>query len=450
MIVWFLTLSALGLAQIARAPEVWRALDPTVGARFLAESPQVAFVVLGAVFLAVTGGEAMYADLGHFGRRPIRVAWFAIVMPALILNYLGQASLVLHSPKAATRSFYLLAPAGLLLPLIVLAALATIIASQAVISGAFSQTHHAVHLGLLPPLEELHYSSEAEGRVYQPLVNWSLVLGAAAAVLFWRSSEAMSSAYGLAVSGTMVVTTVLVLLCAPRLATVHPVVLVAVLLPILALEIVFLAANSIKLLEGGWFSLALAMVIVAITTTWHRGQQEISDQLADLRMTDEDFKALLGRSVVTRVPGTVVFVRRESGGVPVTLIRLVTHGRALHERVLLLTVERRRVPRVPARERIDVRTSVEGILDVTARYGFMQSPNLPVILRALATYGVDVDPENVSYYFARERVVPSARRGMARWRKRLFAFMSRNRRDSPEALRLPPDRVIEILLRVEI
>jgi KUP system potassium uptake protein len=450
MIVWFVSLSALGLAHVVRVPEVLRALDPTFGVRFLIESPRLAFVVLGAVFLVVTGGEAMYADLGHFGRRPIRVAWFAVVMPALILNYLGQAALVLDDPMAAGRAFYRLAPEGMLLPLIGLAALATIIASQAVISGAFSQTHQAMHLGLLPPLEEVHYSSEAEGRVYMPLVNWSLVLGAAAVVLAFRSSGAMAGAYGLAVSGTMVVTTVLVLLSARRLAVLHPIVLVAVLLPVLALELVFLASNSVKLRDGGWLPLAVASVVVAIASTWRRGQKLACDQLDDLQMSDDDFAALLARSAVTRVPGTVVFVRRLASGVPVTLVRLVTHGKALHQRVILLRVDRSGVPRVPARARIEMHERAAGMLDVTARYGFMQMPNLPVVLRALATYGVDVDPESVSYYFARERVVLSDRPGMARWRKRLYAFMSRNRRDAPESLHLPPERVMEILLRVEV
>jgi KUP system potassium uptake protein len=283
-----------------------------------------------------------------------------------------------------------------------------------------------------------------------PLVNWSLVLGAAAVVLAFRSSGAMAGAYGLAVSGTMVVTTVLVLLSARRHAVLHPIVLVAVLLPVLALELVFLASNSVKLRDGGWLPLAVASVVVAIASTWRRGQKLASDQLDDLQMSDDDFAALLARSAVTRVPGTVVFVRRLASGVPVTLVRLVTHGKALHQRVILLRVDRSGVPRVPARARIEMHERVAGMLDVTARYGFMQMPNLPVVLRALATYGVDVDPESVSYYFARERVVLSDHPGMARWRKRLYAFMSRNRRDAPESLHLPPERVMEILLRVEV
>ncbi len=453
MLGWFVVIAALGIYGIARHPAVLAALSPLYALFFLLHQDfHISFAILGAAFLAVTGGEAMYADMGHFGRLPIRLAWFAIALPALILNYFGQAALLIADPTALDNPFYQLAPDWVHYPLVAFASLATVIASQAIISGAFSLTQQSIQLGFLPRMRIKHTAHHEIGQIYIPAVNWLLAAATLGAVLSFGTSDALAGAYGIAVSLLMAITTLLAALVAIQWG--YPLILVlAVNGAFLVIDLIFFAANSMKLLEGGWFPLLLAGVIAFLMLTWRSGVKLVETARQNLRQPEDSLiEGLLQKSSV-RLPGTSVFLASSPHGVPLALTHFVKHNHALHEHVVLVTVLIEERPRLPLAERIEVVSLDQGVTRVILRYGFMQFPN---IARGLANAVeqkklIGVDLEDVSYYIGRETIIPrSGNGGMADWREQVFAFMQRNAERSAVFFGVPTRQVVELGTEIEI
>jgi KUP system potassium uptake protein len=448
VLLWFLVLAVLGAIAIARMPAVLAALNPLHAFTFFWGHGLTGFFALGTVVLAITGAEALYADMGHFGRRPIQVGWSAIVLPALTLNYFGQGALLLSDPETVRNPFYLLAPDWLLYPLVALATAATIIASQAVITGAFSVTRAAVQLGFLPRVPVIH-TSEALGQVYIPVVNWALFVIIVLLVLLFRSSGGLASAYGIAVTTDMIITTTLALAVMvwhwklPWYLMIFPVMFYVN-------DITFFAANIIKVADGGWFPLAIAAFIFLLMTTWKRGRETLYRRIKDNLMPLDPFLESLKLEMPARVPGTAVFLSAQPDMVPHALIHNLKHNKVLHERVVILTIEMADIPRVDRSERLQVREPVDGVWRVVARLGFKDEPNVPALLRACGAHGLEIDPLEVSYFLSRETLLVSKRRGMARWRRQLFFAMARNAESAMEFFRLPTNRVIELGAQIEI
>lgn len=451
MAVWFATIAVLGIGGILRAPEVLSAVSPIHAISFLTENGQIAFRILGSVFLVVTGGEALYADMGHFGPRPIRMAWFTFVFPALLLNYFGQGALLLIRPGETTEPFYHLAPGWALYPLIVLATVATVIASQAVISGTFSLTRQAMQLGYSPRFLQIQTSSEEIGQVYLPTVNMALMITTLALVIGFRSSANLAGAYGVAVTTTMVITTLLAFFLMVRRWHWNIVSAGALAGLFLSVDIPFFGANLLKVAHGGWFPLAAGALVFILMTTWRRGRDVLSRKLGGEKEPLEAFIAGLAKDPPHRVPGTAVFMTGHPGGTPPMLHHHLAHNQVLHERVIILTVLTDEVPRVPAAERVTVTLMQQGFARVIVRYGFMQSPNVPVALRQCEPLGLPVDLEHTTYYLARETIISTPRQsGMMRWQEKLFAFMSRNSLRATAFFNIPPERVVELGQQVEI
>ena len=448
-LVWFLTIGTLGLLEVVRHPGIVAAANPWYAMRFFADHGFIGFAALGAVFLAVTGAEALYADIGHFGKRPIRLAFAVLVLPALLLNYFGQGALLLRSPEAIANPFYLLAPRWFLYPLLVIATLAAIVASQALISGAFSLAQQSVQLGYSPRLTIVHTSEEEHGQIYVPEVNKALMVGTLLIVLGFRSSGALGAAYGIAVTGTMVVTTLLFAAVA-RTRWQWPLWRVAGLAAFfLTFDLAFLSANALKIERGGWVPLAIGVAILTLMTTWKRGREILADIMRrssmplDLLLTD------IGRRRLHRVPGTAVFLTSTAEGAPVVLLHHLKHNKVLHQQVVLLSVLSADVPEVEDEERLEVVALEHGFFRVTAQYGFMETPNVPTILAMSARHGLRVRPGDTSYYLGRERLISSGPSHMVRWRKKLFGFMSRNARSATEFFGIPPNRVVELGAQIE-
>jgi KUP system potassium uptake protein len=451
MLLWFATLALLGAAGVARAPQVLWAVNPAYGVAFFLHNGWRGFAVLGAVFLVVTGGEALYADMGHFGRFPIRLTWFTLVLPALLINYFGQAALMLVRPEEARQPFFALAPGWALLPLVLLATLATVIASQAVISGAFSLTRQAVQLDQCPHVHIVQTSPEEIGQIYIPSVNWLLMIVTIALVLGFGSSSRLAGAYGLAVTTTMVITGLLAFFVAVRKWHWHPLAAGAITLGFLAVDLAFFGANLLKIGSGGWFPLAAGAVVFTMMATWHRGREILAAHFNKEREPLEDFLARIAANPPPRVPGTAVFVIGPVCGTPPQLLHHLAHNQALHRQVVLLSVVTKGVPRVTADRRLEVRTLQQGFTQVTVNYGFMQSPNIPVSLRECSAFGLEVDPAGTTFYLARETLLASPKlSGMMLWREKLFAFMTRNALPATDFYRIPPERVVELGIRIEI
>ena len=451
MLIWFVILAVLGLGEIVRVPAVLGALDPWEALRFLLHAPlTVSFGVLGAVFLAVTGGEAMYADMGHFGRQPIRLAWFAVALPALVINYMGQAALIRTTPAALDNPFYALAPGWAHYPLVVFATAAAVIASQAIISGVFSLTHQAIQLGFLPRLEIRHTAEEQEGQVYLPLANWLLAAGTLAAVFLFRSSDALAGAYGIAVSGLMAISTFLAALIALKWGY-NPVVVIAANGAFFALDLVFFAANSAKLLDGGWFPLLVAGVIAFLMLTWRRGVQLVETARADLREDEDAFLARIAADPPVRVAGVGAFLSAAAEGVPLSLSHHLRHNHALQDRVLLVSVTGSEMPFVTDETRATLEPMVDGVERVILRYGFMETWDVP---RALGLVEIGLGKREfrqISYYLGRETVIADARvAGMATWRERLFVTMQRNTTPTGSDFCIPSGQLIEVGTQVRI
>jgi KUP system potassium uptake protein len=453
MLVWFVTIGLLGLAGIVRNPGILAALSPHYAVLYLTHvSPGIGLAVLGAAFLAVTGGEAMYADMGHFGRLPIRLGWFAIVLPALMLNYFGQGALLIADAKAVENPFYLLAPGWAHYPLVAFATLATIIASQAIISGAFSLTQQSIQLGFLPRMRVLHTASHEMGQIYIPLVNWLLAIGTLGAVLEFGSSDALGGAYGIAVSMLMAVTTVLAALVALQWGY-NPIAVVAVNGFFLVIDLIFVAANGSKLFEGGWFPLLLACIVAFLMLTWRTGWLLLEHKRSGLRQREDDFIAWVLESPPLRLPGAAVIFTAANTGIPLALTHHLRHNRVLHERVLLVSTTTTDAPRVEPTERVKLVPVGAGITRVQLHYGFMESPQvLDGLKHACGAPGLlGIDPEQITYYFRRVMVVPRGTvPGMAFWRKGLFAAMHLNANLPATYFGVPAAQVVEVGMEVEI
>ncbi len=449
-LLWFATLAVLGAVQVAHVPAVLEAINPVHAVRFFADTGWDGYLVMGSVFLVVTGGEALYADMGHFGTGPIRVDWFAVVLPSLLLNYFGQGALLLENPAAAASPFYLLAPSWALYPMIVLAVAAAVIASQAVISGAFSLTMQAVQLGFSPRFRIDHTSTREFGQVYIGGVNWALTAGCILIVMWFGTSSSLAAAYGVAVTATMVITTILFYVVARqgwgwgRLAA------GSVAAVFLIIDGAFFGANIIKVAQGGWLPLVLAGAAFTVMLTWKRGRQILNDRIqAEARPLDDFIRQALEQGV-TRVPGTAIFMNGSASKTPLALRHNIEHNKVLHERVIFVTVKTGRVPHVAVEQRYEVEVLGDGIYRVKLHYGFMEEPNIPVALAVGAERGLPLLRQDTTYFLGRETIIATSRPGMAPWRERLFALMSRNATTATAYFGIPPDRVVELGEQVEI
>jgi len=450
MVLWFLTLGLLGVGWIVQHPIVLTALDPRYAVVFLFENRGGALIVLAAVFLAVTGGEALYADMGHFGRQPIRLAWFGLVLPALVLNYFGQGALVLGNPDAASSPFFLMAPKHLLVPIVILSTAATVIASQAVISGVFSIANQALQLGLLPRFSVVHSSGESIGQVFVPSANRIMLFSTIALVLAFGSSERLAAAYGIAISLAMVIDSVLVIAWLSRGERRRERVMLSVMVIALTLDLGFLMANSLKIPHGGWLPLLAGSVFLMVMMTWQSGRLLVMDRVARRQMSMRHLLAKVGQESLPRTPGTGIFLNRNASAVPGALQRMLEAQGSIHERVVMLTLETSDEPRSRKGHRVEVRELAPGLFRVVARCGFMESPNVPALLREAERCGLPFLPAETHYFLGRDHVVVARAIGMPMWRKRLYAFMTRNAHFAAEQFSLPPGRVTEIGEQIEI
>jgi KUP system potassium uptake protein len=447
---WFMVMACLGGYSIFQTPGILSALNPEFAARFLIESKWHSLIVLGAVVLVVTGAEALYADMGHFGIRPIRLVWFTFVFPALVLNYFGQGALLLRDPAATSNPFFLLAPSFALAPLLGLATLATVIASQAVISGAFSVAWQAVQLGYLPRLGIVHTSTGKIGQIYIPAINWLLAVCVAALVLGFGSSSRLAAVYGIAVTGTMVVSTLLAFTVLRQVWGWSWLTSRAIAGTFLVADLSFLAANSPKIIHGGWVSLAAGAVVFLVMSTWKRGRELLVKRLHDKALPLEALLARMETSPPPRVPGTAIYLTAGRRGVPQALLRNLASNKVMHERVIILTVVTRDEPWVPRDERIKIRHFGRNLYRVRVYYGFNQEPSIPDALALCEAHGLPVELADTSFFLARENMVSTPRPGMARWRERLFIRLAKNAESAMDFWRIPPDRVVELGLMVEL
>jgi KUP system potassium uptake protein len=448
--IWFLVLGVLGGAQIVRAPGVVAALNPFYAVRFFVGNGGEGFLVLGAAFLVVTGGEALYADMGHFGPQPIRRTWFWFVLPALLLNYFGQGAVLLRDPAAAANLFYLTVPGWGVLPLVVLATLATIIASQAVISGTFSLTRQAVQLGYSPRVRIEHTSAREIGQIYLPGINWLLMCACIGLVISFRSSSNLAAAYGIAVTTTMVITSLLLYVVARQLWGWRQHTAGLLIAGFLGIDLAFFGANMTKIAHGGWFPLIVATVVFTLLTTWKQGRQLLARRLRATARPIERFLQELTKQRALRVPGTAVFMYGHLTGTPPALLLNLKHNKVLHERVVLLTVMMEEVPHLATAERLELQTLGNGFYRLLIHYGFMEDPHVPNALEQAKAHGLELRTEETTYFLGREVLFATDKPGMALWREKLFILMSRNARSATDFFSLPPERVLELGTQVEL
>jgi KUP system potassium uptake protein len=451
MLVWFISLALIGIYNIVKAPDVIRALNPMWGMRFFAEHGGLSVMILGVVVLAVTGGEALYADMGHFGPRPIRHSWYFLVLPCLTLNYLGQGAFVLAHPEAVKNPFFEAVPPWALYPMIVLATMAAVIASQAVITGAYSVARQAMQLGFLPRMQIKHTSQETIGQIYVPYINWLLMITVLVVVVMFRSSTALATAYGISVSATMLIDTLLLALVAralwPRWRTwVLPLCLV-----FFAVDAGFVFANGAKFFDGAWFPLLLGVVVFTLLRTWRRGRELLHEEVRKEGISLDTFLPGLMLAPPVRVPGTAIFMTADKGVVPHALLHNLKHNKVLHERNVFLTVETLNIPYAPKEKRLKIESIGEDFYRVLVRFGFMEVPDVPLaLMRSCDAGGTYFDPMDTTYFASRETVVASRHRGMPIWRDRLFAFMHRNAAPATGFFRIPGNRLVELGAQVEI
>lgn len=451
VVLWFSSLAIIGISNIVAHPQVLGALSPHHALMFALQSPMLAFFAMGSVFLTITGGEALYADMGHFGARPIRWAWLCLVLPALLLNYMGQGALLIADPGAASNPFYLAVPGWALYPMIALATMATVIASQALITGVYSVSLQLMQLGFAPRMQVLHTSGAQMGQIYLPFVNWAMLTLVLLTVLGFRSSGNLAAAYGIAVTLTMLVTTFLMIQVARYEWGWHPAILLAVFLPLVGIELVFLSSNALKILDGGWFPLAFGSVICLLLLTWRRGRQLLQRAQQGDNVPLEPFVQLLDAEPITRVPHTALFLSPRPEQMPASLLHNLKHNLILHERTVFVNILIETVPRVPFEDRVEVRILGKNFYQVMVRFGFMEEPDLPGALLACPAQGLAMDPQQVSYFLSREIILPTDNgHGMMLWRERLFEFMFRNASSAANYFCLPPSRVVEMGTRVVI
>jgi KUP system potassium uptake protein len=448
--LWFITIATLGSVSIVRRPEILYAVDPRYAISFLVEGGWHAFLILGSVVLCITGGEALYADMGHFGRRPIKLAWYGMVMPALLLNYFGQGALVLANPAAASDPFYGLVPDLLRYPVVALATAATVIASQALISGVFSLTNQAIQLGFWPRVKVVHTSAQQEGQIYLPGMNTALMLACLWLVISFETSTALAAAYGIAVTGTMIVTSI-GFFAVTRLAWKWPLWRsLGLLVVFLVFDVSFFAANLPKIGDGGWVPLAIGAGIFVVMTTWRRGRAMLADRIGARSLTVREFMEQERIGEALRVPGTAVFMTSVTSGIPPVLRHHFEHNRMLHEQVVLLSIQSEDVPFVSPRHRLQLEELPHGFFRLVAKFGFMETPKVPAVLEACAILGMAIDPDTTSYYLGRESLLSGKGKGMARWRKQLFAFTARNSMAATAYFNIPPNRVVEMGMQIEL
>ena len=450
MVLWFVAISALGVLNIADNPRILWAINPIYALRFIFEQPGTTFIILGAVVLCVTGAEALYADMGHFGCRPIRVTWFTVVMPALTLNYFGQGALLLKNPLAVKNPFFMMAPDWALVPMVLLATLAAVIASQALISGAFSVTKQVIQLGYLPRLRILHTSVQEAGQIYLPFINWSLFALIVLAVVMFKSSSALASAYGIAVTTDMLITTVLTFFVIRNAWRMPLALSLAATAFFFAVDFAFWASNLLKLFDGGWFPLVIASGIFLLMKTWEDGRRLMRAALANDALALPAFLASVFISPPLRVSGTAVFLSADSGTVPNALLHNLKHNKVLHAQNLFVTVHSHEVPWVAEEERVKVQALEHDSWQINLHYGFMDDPDVPRALALLRGCGCEVEPMSTSYFLSRESVIPSVGTGMAPWREKLFAQMHHNASGAADFLKLPSNAVVELGSKVEI
>ncbi len=450
MVVWFTTIALLGVAGIARHPEVLAAVNPWHAVTFFVRDGIRGFLILGAVVLVVTGGEALYADMGHFGKRPIRLAWFAVVLPALVLNYFGQGALLLDHPEAARNPFYSLVPGWALYPMVGVATAAAVVASQALISGAFSLTRQAVQLGYCPRVTIRHTSKTEIGQIYLPGVNRLLGVACVLLVLTFQSSGNLASAYGIAVTGTMTITTLLFCSVARDRWRWPPWRVAAVGTLFLTVDLAFLGANLIKIESGGWFPLVIAAGVYLLMTTWKRGREIVANILRESSLPMDLFLTDIARRQPPRVPGTAVFMTSDPAGVPVVLLHHLKHNKVLHQTVVIMSIEGDEVPQVPPEERLSVEVLGDGFYKVIGRYGFMETPKVPALLALAEGHGLRARPAETSFYLGRETLLADGPARLARWRKLLFILMARNAQSATAFFNLPPNRVLELGAQIQV
>ncbi|MFZ0014948.1 MAG: potassium transporter Kup [Acidimicrobiia bacterium] len=450
MIVWFSTIAVLGALEILNHPKVLVALSPTYAVAFVTDFPSMAFLALGAVFLVVTGSEALYADMGHFGRRPIRLAWVVLVLPALLLNYFGQGALLIFEPRAITNPFYSLAPDWARLPLIILATMAAVIASQALISGAFSLTQQAIQLGYLPRMNVDHTSPREVGQVYLGAVNYMLMITCLVVVFSFRDSTSLAAAYGVAVTTTMVITSGLLYVVMRRRWHWSPLAAGALTAVFLVIDLAFFAANIIKVPEGGWFPLAVGLAVLLVMVTWKTGRDRLTTLVRSGELSVERFIGSIARHPQRRVPGTAVYMFSDLGATPPPLLANLRHNEVLHETVLVVTVEWTHSPRVQRARRATVHSLGEGFFQVLLRYGFIETPDVPAALANITRAEFGFDPDDAVYVIGNETVIPKEGRSLLAFRDRLFAVMHRNATSPIRFFGLPPERVIEVGTQVEM
>ena len=450
MIAWFALLAVLGLINIAQNPEILMALNPWHAVLFIIENKMVAFIALGAIVLAFTGAEALYADMGHFGAKPIRTAWTTIIFPALSLNYLGQGGLLLSDPTTISNPFFHQLGSWSIYPLVILSTMAVIIASQATISGAFSMTKQAIGLRLLPRMKIIYTSARQIGQIYIPTINWLQLVAVLLAVVGFDTSDNLAAAYGIAVTATMLMTTVLFYFVMHYRWRYNLALCILLTVFFATIDTTLLSANTLKIFSGGWFPLLLGLFLFSVMLTWRRGRNRVSDSLKKHAIPLESFLESLFIAPPLRVPGTAIFLRGETDGVPHALLHNLSHNKVLHEHVVFLTVYVEEVPWVPLAERIQVQDLGHNCFQLNIFYGFKDEPDIPEMLELCKQYGQSFDMMSTSFFISRQTIVPSAGRGIARWRKHLFIWMSRNARGAADYYRIPPNRVIELGARVEI
>jgi KUP system potassium uptake protein len=450
MVVWFIVLALLGALEIGRSPHVLVALNPSYAVSFMTANPAVAFVAFGAVVLAVTGTEALYADMGHFGRAPIRRAWILFVMPALLLNYFGQGALILDDPTSIQNPFYLLAPLWARVPLLLLATAAAIVASQAVITGAFSLTRAAIQMGYCPRLTILHTSDRAIGQIYVPFINWMLLTAIIALVVGFKNSDNLAGAYGIAVTMSMLIDSILIFVVMRRLWDWPLWLSIGIVVPLLVIDITFLASNSLKIPDGGWFPLLIGAVVFTLLTTWKRGRSLLMHRLSEDAMPLDLFIQSIEASPPTRVEGTAVFLTSTPDRVPHALLHNLKHNKVLHERVVFMTIVTRDIPYVPEEERGDVESLGCNFYRISADYGFKDDPDVPELLEDCGRKGFAFDMMETSFFVSRETLIATVSPGMALWREKLFVSLSKNATKASDFFQVPTNRVVELGTQVEL
>lgn len=450
-ILWFAAISVLGIQQIIRAPEVLAAINPVYGFEFFAKNGSSGFVVLGAVFLAITGGEALYADIGHFGTKPIRLTWFAVVLPALTLNYFGQGALLLVEPESAVNPFFRMTPSWALYPMVILAAAAAVIASQAIISGAFSLTMQAMQLGYIPRLKVNYTSARVIGQIYVPAINWALMLCCIGLVLGFRSSSNLAAAYGVAITTTMLITTILFYVVARRRWHWPTAVALPVAAFFIAIDLAFFASNMLKVTHGGWFPLLVSGGILFLMLTWRKGRRVLRTRLSDICLPLDTLLPDLKNQRIRRVPGTAIYMSGSRVGTPLALLHNLRHNKVLHEQVVLLTVRTEEVPYLAnVKDRVALEKLDEGFWRAQIHFGFIEKPDVPSALARIKDADLRFDPMRTTYFIGRETILATRKLGLSSWRGSLFAWMTRNAGDVTSYFCLPPNGVVELGARVEV